>query len=169
MKHPDKHRVCDMIRSYIFTTFIWVLSLSSAHAQNTPTKEIVETGWVASCMSNRVCELKYEISQNAQVAAAVSVFNIRQDFWLQYTIPLGIDLTQGIYIAIDENPNMATLVSSCSVYGCIGKLDLTPSIIAGMKQGESLYIRFINSSTQEQFSITMNLSGFTSGFDDIVP
>lgn len=134
-------------------------------AQNAPPQE---AGWSAACLSDRVCELKSEISSSGRVAARVSVFNIRGYFFFQYTIPLGVDLTQGVFVRVDEEQNIPTEVSSCSGNGCTGTFDLTSPMIQSMKRGSNLAIHFTSPINQDTFAITFSLSGFTARFADII-
>lgn len=139
---------------------------SGAIAQNAPSQE---TGWSTSCLSDQVCELKSEIKSSDIVAARISVFNIRGIFFFQYTIPLGIDIKQGIFIKIDdEGHHITTRVLSCTGNGCTGSLELTTPVIQSMKRGANLAILFSSPTTQDSFAINFSLSGFSAGFAEIV-
>lgn len=148
----------------IKTVFLWVLTASFSLAQeNTP----VEAGWGVTCLTDRVCELKTEIVSGATIAARVSIIHVRGDLWLQYTIPLGVDLERGIQLSIDDGEKFETTMSSCTSYGCTGRLDLTPEIIESMKQGNALRIFFVRPSVQRIFLIPFKLEGFTAGFEEL--
>jgi invasion protein IalB len=139
---------------------------SSAIAQNAPPQE---TGWSTSCLSDQVCELKTEINSGGNVAARISVFNIRGMFFFQYTIPLGVDIKQGIFIKIDEEGQpITTRLSNCTGNGCTGSFELTTPVIQSMKQGNNLAILFSSPTTQDSFAITFSLSGFTANFAKII-
>ena len=147
--------------SALITIAITSFISSNVLAQDTPPQE---TGWSTSCLSERVCEVKSEITANDIVAARASVFNIRGRFIFQYTIPLGIDLTQGIFIRIDENQSIDTELLECSSAGCSGTLELTSPVIQSMKNGTALQIGFTNSADQDTYIINFSLIGFTDGF-----
>jgi invasion protein IalB len=153
-----------MTRVFIQTVFIWVFTASFSFAQgNTP----VEAGWGVTCLSDRVCELKNEIISGTTVAAITSIFHVRGYTWLQYTIPLGVDIEHGIQLSIDDDEKFETILSSCTVYGCTGRLDLTPEIIERMKQGSALKLFFVRPSVQRVLLITFTLSGFIAGFEEL--
>ncbi|WP_175502277.1 invasion associated locus B family protein [Aliiroseovarius crassostreae] len=143
------------------TIFVWVLTAGLSLAQE---KAPAEAGWGVTCLTDRVCELKTEIVSGATVAARVSIIHVRGEFWLQYTIPLGVDLRRGIQLSIDDGESFETTITSCTAYGCTGRLDLTPEIIESMQQGNILRIFFVRPSVQRVFLIPFSLVGFTAGF-----
>jgi invasion protein IalB len=125
-------------------------------------------GWTASCLDARLCEMKSELSPSGTVAARVGILNYRGHFMFQYTIPLGVDLKQGIFLRVDEEPPIATEIANCSGFGCTGIIMLNTSIIQSMKRGSNLAILFSSSINQDSFAITFSLSGFTTSFTKIV-
>ncbi|MEP1767410.1 MAG: invasion associated locus B family protein [Sulfitobacter sp.] len=160
MRTPNRF----VARVYTQTIFVWIFTASISFAQgNTP----VETGWGVTCLSDRVCELKNEIVSGTSIAARISIFHIRGHTWLQYTIPLGVDIERGIQLSIDSGAKFETILSSCTAYGCTGRLDLTPVIVENMKQGNELQLFFVRPSVQRVLLITFTLSGFTAGFVDL--
>lgn len=126
------------------------------------------TGWSNECLTARVCELRSEILSDSSVAARLSVFNLRGQFILQYTIPLGVDISRGIQIAIDGEQPIPTRLINCTGSGCIGTIDLNPDFIQSMKQGINLNILFTGADTQDTFAISFSLSGFTVSFTELV-
>jgi invasion protein IalB len=142
-----------------------VLVPKASYAQEV---DITPSSWSSSCLSTQVCELKTEIVRNNSVVARVSIFRMRGYFWLQYTVPPGIDLIHGISIAVDGDESTNTLISNCTNIGCTGHLDLTPRLISSMKSGSNLQLIFINPSNHDPLMIPFSLSGFTSGFDELI-
>lgn len=126
------------------------------------------TGWSNECLTTRVCELKSEILSDSSVAARLSVFNIRGQFFLQYTIPLGVDISRGIQLAIDNQPPVLTRLTSCTEFGCTGTADINPDFIQSMKQGIDLNVLFTGADTQDTFAISFSLSGFTASYNELV-
>lgn len=143
---------------------VWTLTADAAHSQESSTTEV---GWDVTCLTDRVCELKTEITQNNIVAARVSVFRARGHYWLQYTIPLGVDLKRGVQIAIDEKVKIPTTLDNCTIFGCTGQMDLGPDVVDSLKEGSALNIYFVNPTVQETFVIQFSLTGFTSGFREL--
>jgi invasion protein IalB len=101
------------------------------------------------------------------VATRISVFDLHGYFWLQYIIRPGIDLIQGISIAVDDGEATNTIISTCKGSGCTGRMDLTPDLITNMKSGENLRLFFISPDNYETFVIDFSLSGFTLGFSEL--
>jgi len=131
-------------------------------AENAP------SNWNVSCLSIQVCELKTEIVRDNLVLARVSIFRMRGYFWLQYTVPPGIDIIRGISIAVDDDEATNTLISNCTNMGCTGHLDLMPRLISRMKSGGALKLFFVNPSNHIPLVIPFSLSGFTRGFDELI-
>lgn len=124
--------------------------------------------WAAQCLDTRVCEMRSEIIANNNVAARLSVLNYRGRFMVQYTIPLGVDIDQGVFLQVDENAPIEAAVDSCAGNGCTGTIGLNTPIIQSMKAGSNVVILFSSSVNQDSFAITFSLRGFTARFNEIV-
>lgn len=146
------------------SAFLISICTLPAYAQDA---ENAAPAWGSNCISPQVCELKSEILQDTYVAARVSIFHIRGYYFLQYTIPISVDLVQGVAIAIDDGQPMATTLSSCSAIGCVGTMPATPSLIRNMKTGQSLKVQFVAPNTKNLLEIGFSLLGFTKAFDQI--
>lgn len=155
-----------MAKKYYPQIFLVGLSMGVFLSSSTYAQQ--NTGWNVACLSPQVCELKSEIFLNEIVAARVSVVNIRGQLILQYTLPLGIDISQGILISIDEGPGFQTRLVNCTDLGCIGTIDLTSEIVQSMKGGNNLNLLYTAAQNQDTFSIPFSLSGFTAGFSELV-
>lgn len=142
-----------------------LLSAGPAYAQ----QNVLEiSDWKIACLDARLCEMKSEIISGGAVAARIGVLNYRGQFLFQYTIPLGIDLEQSVFLRIDDEPLISTAVVNCSGLGCTGFVALDTNMIQNMKRGDDISILFSSSVSNDPFAITFSLSGFTASFAEII-
>lgn len=149
----------------IIILFYFFTLASFSFAQDTSGEE---KDWQVACMPQSFCELKQVIIHQDRVAASVSILNAGNHVWLQYLIPIGINIEHGIQLSVDAGTPINTTISNCTITGCAGYLDLTPELLAEMKKGFSLNITFLNPTVYEWFTIQFNLSGFASAFQILV-
>ena len=149
----------------LLATLFFVLVVPLAHAQqNGPQTR----PWTTACLERQVCELKTEIIAGGTVAARASIVNVRGQFTFQYTIPLGVDVRRPILIRIDNDEPIETELIHCSGSGCTGAMEVNSALIQSMKRGTNMSLVFINPRNQDSFAITFSLSGFTSGYNELV-
>ena len=152
--------VTTVIASICFAIFGTIAGAQQNGPQTTP--------WTTSCLERQVCELKSEILAGGGVAARASVVNLRGQFLLQYTLPLGIDVRRPVLIRIDNDEPITTELIHCSGTGCTGAADVTGELIQSLKRGTNLSFVFQNPRNQDSLAITFSLSGFTAGYNELV-
>jgi len=64
---------------------------------------------------------------------------------LRVTLPLGMQLTHGTRIIIDNNQPQQAQYVICFQNGCMSDYEATPEIIANLKKGQNLVVQAINS------------------------
>lgn len=138
---------------------------SLSFSQETPEEA---DGWHLSCLAQSVCEIRRDITHNSEVAASLKVLNSNSNFWLQYIIPVGISIEQGIQISVDAGEMLVSTISNCTVRGCAGRIDLSPDFVAQMKRGGSLNVFFVDPRSHEIFTIQFSLSGFNNAFGALI-
>lgn len=145
----------------VLSSFTFLAGQASAQA------EISNSGWSVDCLSPRFCEMKYEIRQGDAVAATFSVVHVRGQMFLQYEIPLGIDLTRGVTIGIDAEPPVETELLNCTGFGCVGTAPMTSKLVDDMKRGSSLQLVFSNPNSRDVLAIPVSLAGTAAAFQEL--
>lgn len=129
-------------------------------------QEPSESDWTSSCVSagTGLCELTKEIRQGDIVAASVSVLHARGDLWLQYLVPVGIGIEQGVSVAVDDGEPHATRLTNCTAAGCVGHMILSDGLLTEMKKGAKINLAFSSASHHDSFTISFSLTGFSTAF-----
>jgi invasion protein IalB len=65
---------------------------------------------------------------------------------LRVTLPLGMQLSHGTRIIVDNNPPLQSPYVICFQNGCMSDYEATPDLIASMKKGQNLVVQAINSN-----------------------
>jgi invasion protein IalB len=65
---------------------------------------------------------------------------------LRVTLPLGMQLSHGTRIIVDNNQPLQSPYVICFQNGCMSDYEATPDLIASMKKGQNLVIQAINSN-----------------------
>jgi invasion protein IalB len=65
---------------------------------------------------------------------------------LRVTVPLGMQLTYGTRVIIDDNPPQQSPYVICFDHGCESDYQATPELIANLKKGLNLIVQAINTN-----------------------
>jgi invasion protein IalB len=65
---------------------------------------------------------------------------------LRVTLPLGMQLSHGTRIIVDNNQPLQSPYVICFQNGCMSDYEATPDLIASMKKGQNLVVQAINSN-----------------------
>ena len=83
---------------------------------------------------------------------------------LRVTLPLGMQLTHGTRVIVDNNPPQQSPYVICFANGCMSDYDVTPDLIATMKKGQNLVVQAINSNGAP-LTLPLPLAEFAKAFD----
>lgn len=78
-----------------------------------------------------------------------------------FTLPLGVKLTKGVQVHVDNNAPVSLNYSVCEAIGCRVTLKLDESWLGQFKAGNKAYIQFTSPQNQA-IAIPVSLSGFTA-------
>ena len=185
-----------ILRSLLISTFIAVISVSGAIAQDkseqtdqTITYEDIANGtlyfketfqdWRLRCQKNveakDECHL-HQLLKNAGggTVAQITVFNFPNAegaaiAGANITVPLETALRENIKMRIDEKQAKAYPFSFCDKVGCHARLGLTAVEIKWMQDGQMARIATVPyRGAQEPVVVSVSLSGFTAGYKAVV-
>ncbi len=83
---------------------------------------------------------------------------------LRVTLPLGMQLTHGTRVIVDNNTPMLSPYVICFANGCMSDYDVTPELLANMKKGQNLVVQAINSNGAP-LTLPLPLAEFAKAYD----
>ncbi len=84
------------------------------------------------------------------------------------TLPLGVMLTEGVSLKVDDGPLMRFQVRYCNAGGCYAFLNLGDEVLGQFKKGNQAVFSLV-ASDQKRLSVAVPLSGFSKRLSSIKP
>jgi len=83
--------------------------------------------------------------------------------------PLETLLTEQLTLSVDGGSARRYPFTFCNTAGCVARVGFTTEDIAGFKRGNEATLRMVPAAAPDQVvTLTVSLSGFTAGYDDLV-
>lgn len=100
------------------------------------------------------------------VAAVVIEVESEPKRVLQVTVPVGVMLSRGTRVLVDDNENAAVVAPYlvCTNNGCVAQVEVDAVAIARMKNGKNLYIQAF-SMQQSVMTLSLPLADFARAYD----
>jgi invasion protein IalB len=104
---------------------------------------------------------KLATPQQVNGAAVNAIANIR--------VPLGVVLTQGLRLQIDQGEMAASPFFLCQQAGCLVRAPLPEDLLNRLRRGARATLAFtvIQNGEPEEISVSISLSGFTRAFTEL--
>jgi invasion protein IalB len=83
---------------------------------------------------------------------------------LRVTLPLGMQLTHGTRVIVDNNPPQQSPYVICFANGCMSDYEVTSDLLATMKKGQNLVVQAINSNGAP-LTLPLPLAEFAKAYD----
>jgi invasion protein IalB len=122
-------------------------------------EQIGKTAAGEDAMSVQIEKLAAPQEVNGSTVEAVA--NIR--------VPLGVVLTQGLRLRIDQGQQSASPYFMCQPNGCLVRAPLQPDLLQSFRRGARAQFSFVVLAEGEarEVPIDISLSGFTRAFDSL--
>ncbi len=78
-------------------------------------------------------------------------------------LPLGVLVSTGVSIQVDENAPHTHRIRTCNRNGCYVEASLSPEFLAQLRKGSTLTITFTN-LTQKTIALPLSLGGFDEAY-----
>tara|TARA_R110002012_G_scaffold47399_1_gene124197 strand:- start:2210 stop:2974 length:765 start_codon:yes stop_codon:yes gene_type:complete len=130
--------------------------------------------WVVECFEpndlGQECQIYQRLLINGGSAIAM-VATMAYDpsdasLLMQFALPLGINIENGVVINIDEDIELSVPISRCTKQGCIFEGVATPGLRDALIEGKTASITVVD-PTSQPFVIPLSLSGFGDALDQI--
>ena len=134
-----------------------------------------QSEWIVSCSTPKdataaVCEMNKQLftGQQRQLLGQVTIFLDDKDrtYQMRVLVPHGLDLTQGLAIAVDAGAPIAAPFTTSTSAGVIARLTITKAIFDGMNTGKVLSVT-AKSRNAKQFIMPFNLTGFPTSIQKL--
>jgi len=134
-----------------------------AHAQNQPVSQTYGN-WQVTCEEGTPCRMAQTVVQTTskRLILQMRVFKKEQPTLL-LTFPLGILLSTGWQYQIDGKRQTLLPFEICNAEGCHAGVKLTPKLLASLKRGNSLSIKFFDAG-KTTVNPVISLTGFTKAY-----
>lgn len=153
-----------------FAAALIVSAAGDSAAQNEEPQ--VFQDWTVRCgvpegTSTRRCEMTQvifadEAKQKALVQVAVLYPPDNASPGMLIILPLGISLTKGVFIGVDEDKPAPVPVERCEPMGCRVELILADDTLSRLKSGGKLIVT-LHDSNRRPGQVPISLFGFTAG------
>ncbi|HEY6024740.1 MAG TPA: invasion associated locus B family protein [Pseudolabrys sp.] len=103
--------------------------------------------------------------ENGMPVAIVQLFEPEgEQKVLRVTVPLGMQLSHGTRLLIDQNPPTQSPYKICFPVGCMADYPVTDDMIAKMKKGQNIIVQAINMQGTA-ISLPLPLNDFAKAYD----
>lgn len=126
--------------------------------------------WTLNCTNDatgaRLCEVSQEQSMNGMFALAMFI-SAPTDAGAAVTflVPLGVQLSAGLALNVDEVPLVETGFEQCVQLGCVARVDMTEDSLSTMRTGEKAELIVTAPGAPQETVFTVPLSGLTAALD----
>lgn len=150
-------------------------TFQAAQGQEASTAQTRVSGWVTQCISaardeksDCAVEQTIHLQESGQQLARVTVQvpGATRDPHLNIQLPHGIYIASGLRMQIDSTAPKKLEIRSCNASGCYASVPLSDNVLQSMIKGADLKLVF-SDLNQAEITVTMPLSGFTSGYTKI--
>jgi invasion protein IalB len=145
---------------------------AQAGAQQQP--QLIYSPWTKFCLKGQEKDAKQvcftgkdaRIESGMPVVAAVLIEPDGADAKkvLRVTVPLGVQLTHGTRVIVDQAQPMQGPFVICFTNGCMSDYEANPAMIASLKKGQGLTVQAINAGGQP-ISLVLPLGDFAKAND----
>jgi invasion protein IalB len=132
--------------------------------------ELMSLPWMKVCTkgpdtdNKRVCVItKESLFENGGTTVQMFEPEGGQKF-LRVTVPLGVQLSYGTRMLIDQNPPTQSPYNMCFPIGCASDYQVTDDLIAKMKKGQNIIVEAIDGQNT-QISLPVPLNDFAKAYD----
>lgn len=158
-------------KSLLSAVSVVVVCAAPLAAQDTfrePESKIEVEDWSLECYLNpdrtpQACQVYHRVlMNNATEIALVATFSVPPEgpgILYQISLPLGIDLTAGVTLAVDVDYSVKLPVTRCTVQGCLLEGQLTGAPFNALMTG-SVSTLTVQVPGQGALPIPMSLNGF---------
>ena len=135
--------------------------------------------WLFRCLKSPEgevdpCQL-YQLlnDENGNSVAEISMFPLpgsnRAAAGATIVAPLETLLTQQLTLSVDGSAARRYPFTFCNTAGCVARVGFTEEEVAQFKRGNAATITMVPAAApDEKVELTVSLTGFTAGFDDLV-
>ena len=139
--------------------------------------EVVETrhkDWVEVCISEddqSRCEAIQVLSvtqgEQSQAILRATLSRVNDERFIEFALPLGMDLRSGLVAQIDEADEIRFGYSTCVPQGCAGVLPLSDELFAALRAGSTAKLGFRAFGNPQVQVLEISLSGLTAASKNI--
>lgn len=174
----ETSRLCALVTGTLIVTLIWPAMASpetppavepplvtAPPAPVSPTEDPTFGDWRVLCDDGTPCRMVQAIVQPAtsRLILQIKVFRTEEPVAL-LSFPLGILLSTGWQYEVDGKRGPVLPFEICNAEGCHVGLPIGPDLLAALKRGTKLRIRFLDAARTE-VTPEISLTGFTKAYE----
>ena len=139
--------------------------------------QIAETrhkDWVEVCVTDEDvarCEAIQVLSvtqgEQSQAILRATLSRVNDERFIEFALPLGMDLRSGLVAQIDEADEIRFGYSTCVPQGCAGVLPLSDELFAALRAGSTAKLGFRAFGNPQVQVLEISLSGLTAASKNI--
>jgi invasion protein IalB len=144
---------------------------NSDGASRTQSIQTAETGWQVICRPHQAdrskldCSIVYEtFTTNDRVrVTAVEIVKGEKGRTVIVSVPVGVNLKDGLELMIDGANRQALTYASCQSNGCFATFDMDAKLIDTIRKGKNLSVGF-SDGQGSKVKVDISLVGFNAAF-----
>lgn len=163
--------------SILWLVFALPVLLPSVNAEEAKKQQadVIQSGWVSQCSSSTrkaepdcSMENRILIKSTGQVffSSTLQVLAKTREPVVVLRVPLGLDMSEGVAVKIDDSFTEKYRLQTCEQSGCYVQVKSPEKIISAMQKGKILRA-VLKSNNGKEILISIGLDGFSDIYRDI--
>jgi invasion protein IalB len=155
-------------RGTVLLTSLALLAASVMPAAATRDED--KPDWAIRCEmeGDKRCYLVQNVflAENQQRLAGLALSRQGEGYLALVSVPLGVDLTAGAQLQVDEGPPLPVPYQVCDPQGCHGALMLPRDVLKSLKRAKKLTLRYQEPGGRH-IGVPFSLKDFNHGLDTL--
>lgn len=157
----------------VLTFTLGLASPLSANAEATP-DALTERyrDWTVQCVTPegdaRRCFMAQVLAQDSKRILQVEFTLAGGEPTMVILAPLGLLLTAGARLAIDDNPPRTLPFRTCLPTGCLVPDTPGETVLSSLRRGRSMAVTLVAAQNEEEIALTVSLAGFSAAYDRLI-
>ncbi len=144
---------------------------NTAGASRTQSIQTSETGWQVICRPQQAdrskldCSVVYETftTNDRMRVAAVEIIKGEKGRTIVVSVPVGVNLKDGIELMVDGGSRQVLSFASCQSNGCFATLDLDAKLVDAVRKGKNISVGFSDGQANK-VKVDISLVGFNAAY-----
>lgn len=122
--------------------------------------------WQVLCEPNGgPCQIRNQITRGDQVVSHILIYTLGEAVVVEWKIPLGPDIREGVRFIIDRRERFGTEMLTCRADGCVGFTLMTTTFLRALADGANLAVSYTSADDDRPRRFDYDLVGFVAAYN----